>query len=434
MTRSTENDSSETSSYRDWTHDLTRLQEIGKEILDEWRTENPHSPRDFPAVRWLNDNGHSHLRWILREKHDMGTREFFVLITSAGGQEEYIWHIEDVATIGLAKNYLDDRIECRDWRENTMETNRSRINEILRRFREKHGDAAITVHANDPTLKTDLFVTFKEVVKDLREDLSTTESAHKYLRAGHRFFEWLERSGRIQYDPMAGLEAEFRWEFSHDPTPLDAQQVARLWTAAETDEERILVLGYCVWGLRTKELPAVHVDQLHFDRRPPVISFDELDRKNGLGEVTLLYGLDALAAVLDSRTRQSGWNGYLFPSPDNDRAYLCAKQARTKFKNLCDRAGVTIDGDLATPKHGRSFYYNIMADAETDLLEMAANLADEQGAQDPASVRDYYLTPERRDQYRRTFFEQRIKTILPDDAHTDSSEETTLDSTIDDFT
>ena len=277
MTEREDTDPVDTATYRDWAHDLTTLQGIGEDILDDWRTQNPHSPRNYPPVRWLNDNGHSHLRWILREKHDMGTREFFLLMTSAGGQQGYQWHIDNVATIGLAKNYLDDRVECRDWRGNTIDTNRSRINQVLRRFSEEYGDAAVTAHANDPALKTELYNAFKQVVKDLRNDLTSEESAHKYLRAAHRFTEWLERSGRIEYDPLDGLETEFTWEYDTDPTPLDARQVARLWRTAETNEERILIIGYCIWGLRTKELPAVHFDQLHFDRQPPVVSFNERD-------------------------------------------------------------------------------------------------------------------------------------------------------------
>lgn len=432
MTGRTDDNPSDTDEYRDWAHDLKTLQKIGEEILDDWRTQNPHSPRDYPTVRWLNDNGCSHLRWILREKHDMGTREFFILLTSAGGQEEYKWHIDDVATISLAKNYLDDRVECRNWEHSTMTTNRSRINDILRRFNEKYGDSEIIAHANNPSLQTDLYTTFKQIVKDIRGTLSSTESAFKHVRAAHRFFEWLARSGRIEYDPMKNLEDEFRWNWDSEPTPLKDKHVARLWAAAETDEERILVIGYCVWGLRTSELPAIHVNQLHFDQQNPVISFEEEQRKNGQGEVSLLFGLETLATFLDKRARQPSWNGYLLPSPQDDRSFLCANQARTKFKNLCRRAGITIDGDVATPKHGRSFYYNILADAETELLEMAAQIAEEQGAKDPASVRNYYLTPERRDQYRRIFFEYRMRDILPDDAYANSSDRISFDRSLND--
>ena len=433
MTNSPANDPDDTDTYRDWSHSLTALQEIGEEILEEWRNQNPNSPRDYPAVRWLTDNGYSHLRWVLREKHDMGTPEFFVLLTSSGGNSGYEWHIDDVATIGLAKTYLEDQIECRDWADKTKRTARSRINVVLRRFSEKYGDAAVVAHANDPNRQQELYDTFKQVGKDLRKDLSSDESALKYLRATHRFFEWLERSSRIEYDPMEEIESEFNWNIDPDPTPLTDDQVRRLWMAAQTDEERILVIGYCVWGVRTRELPAVHVDQLHLTPSDPVVRFEDEDRKNGCGEVSLLFGLDSLANLVDKRARQSDWNGYLFPSPKDGRSFLCAKQAREKFKHLCRRANVTIEGSVATPKHGRSFYYNIMADAETDILEMAAEIADEQGATDPSSVRDYYLTPERRQRYRRIFFRVRIREVLPEDAYEDSGGGTGYDSKLDDF-
>lgn len=433
MTNSPTDGPNHTDTYRDWSHDLTALQEIGEEILEKWRNQNPNSPRDYPAVRWLTDNGYSHLRWVLREKHDMGTPEFFILLTSSGGESGYTWHIDDVATIGLAKTYLEDQVECRGWADGTKRTARSRINVVLQRFSEKYGDASVVAHANDLDRQQALYDTFKEVVKDLREDLTSDESTRKYLRALHRFLEWLDRSNRIKYDPVEDIEDEFRWDIDPEPTPLTDSQVRRLWITAQTDEERMLVIGYCVWGVRTKELPAVHVDQLRLEPSDPVIHFENADRKNGSGEVSLLFGLSALARLLDNRARQPDWNGYLFPSPTEGREFLCARQAREKFRDLCQRANVTIDGKAATPKYGRSFYYNVLADAEADLLEMAAEIAEEQGSKDPASVRDYYLTPERRRRYRRIFFRRQIREVLPDDAHGDSGESIGFDSSLDDF-
>jgi len=419
--------------YRDWQHDLSALQDIGEDILSKWRAENPNTPRDYPSVRWLSENGYSHLRWILKEKHDMGTPEFFSLLTSSGGDTGYEWHIDDVATIGLAKAYLEDQVDCRGWGERTKRTVRSRINVFLQRFAEHYGDAAIVAHANDPGRRQELYATIKQVVKDLREDLSSDESAHKYLRAAHRFTEWLERSNRIKYDPMTGMEDEFNWNIDPEPTPLTDEQVRRLWTATESPEERVLVIGYCIWGVRTRELPAIHKDQLRLNPVDPVISFREEDRKNGQGEVSLMFGIFALARLLDKRRRRPNWNGYLIPSPKSDRQFLSPKQARLKFKNISRRANVTVDGDLATPKHGRSYYYNVLADAETEILKMAAKIADEQGATDPASVRDYYLTPERRQQFRRIFFRQKVREVLPEDAYLESSDSIAFDSSLDDF-
>ena len=426
-------DSDESEEYRDWSHDLTTLQGIGEEILEEWNDQNPQTPRDYPTARWLTDNGYSHLRWVLSEKHNMGTCEFFILLTSAGGSDEYEWKINDVATIERAKAYLDDRVECRNWAPSTKRTNRSRLNQVFGRFAEEYGDDAIVALANDPSVQPDVYAAFKEVGKALRGDLVSDDSAHHHLRATHRFFEWLGRSGRIAYDPMEEIEAEFRWDWSTDPTPLTGEQVKQLWIAAETNEERMLVIGYCVWGVRTKELPAIHVDQFHLDKHDPTIEFGERERKNGQGEVTLMFGLDALAGLLDKRAQQPNWNRYLYPSKNESREFLSARAVRGRFKSLCRKAGVTLDGEAATPKHGRSFYYNILADAETDLLKAAGKLAEEQGASDPDSVRDHYLTPERRRRYRRIFFRHRIRQILPDDAYTGDSTRTNTDSSLDDF-
>ncbi|MFP9191366.1 tyrosine-type recombinase/integrase [Natrialbaceae archaeon A-CW1-1] len=433
VTSPEDNDSNDPEGYRSWSHDLAALQEIGEELLEQWRTENLHSPRDYPAVRWLTDNGYSHLRWVLREKHDMGTPEFFVLLTSAGGSKKFEWGIDDVATIERANSYLDDRVVCRGWRPSTKRTQRARLNEFLRRFSNEYGDDRILAIANDPELETEVYDSFKEVIKSLRKDLTSDDSTHHYVRAAHRFFEWLDRSGRIAYDPMENIEDEFRWDWHSDSTPLAPEQVRRLWIVAETDEERMLVIGYCIWGVRTKELPAVHIDQINLKVHDSYIDFEEPERKNGQGQVTLIFGLEALANLIDKHAQRPDWNGYLFPSNKKGRSFLSSRTMLRRFRNLCEKAGVTVDGDYGTPKHGRAFYYNILAEAETDLLDTAGKIAEEQGSSDAATVRDFYLTPEQRRRYRHVFFRKRIRQILPDDAYTEYNTRTDFDSSLDDF-
>lgn len=417
----------------DWSHDLGGLQKIGEEILEQWNAEKQGSPRDYPAVRWLSTNGYSHIRWILREKHDMGTPEFFILLTSAGSSDEYEWNIDDVATIERGNAYLEDRVDCRGWSESTLHSQRSRIDQVLRRFSDEYGTAEMLAIANDGELKTEVYEAFKQVVKDLRDELTSDRSAHHYVRATHRFFEWLGRADRIAYDPMEDIEDEFNWDLTSDSTSLEPEQIRQLWICAETDEERMLVIGYCVWGVRTKELPRIHVDQFKLDGEVPYIQFEESDRKNGEGQVSLLFGLDTLTNLLEKRAQQPNWNGYLFPSSKDDRSFLGPSQARARFKALCRKAGVKVDGDTATPKHGRSFYYNILTDAETDLLETAEEIAKEQGAKDAKAVREFYLTPESRRQYRDVFFRERISRILPEDGQTEYSSGTDSERTLDEF-
>jgi len=78
------------------------------------------------------------------------------------------------------------------------------------------------------------------------------------------------------------------------------------------------------------------------------IEFEEPDRKNGQGQVSLMFGLDALANLLDERAQQPNWDGYLFPTDAANRSFLSSRQMRRRFKDLCRKAGVDVDGDVGT--------------------------------------------------------------------------------------
>jgi hypothetical protein len=69
----------------------------------------------------------------------------------------------------------------------------------------------------------------KETVKAVRRDQGTGDSGYQYMRSLHRFFEWLARSDRIEYDPMDGIEEEFRWNLTSDTGCLDEEQLRKLW-------------------------------------------------------------------------------------------------------------------------------------------------------------------------------------------------------------
>lgn len=150
-------DNNDDETYRDWPHDLKVLQEIGLELLEEWKEEKPYTNRDYPTTRWLSNNGYSHLRWILAEKHDMGVDEFFILLTSAGGEDEYEYDIDDVTTINLTEQYLEDRVECRDWAASTRRTFRARMNEFYCRIDEKFETSNIRSIVDDPEDSTKVY-------------------------------------------------------------------------------------------------------------------------------------------------------------------------------------------------------------------------------------------------------------------------------------
>lgn len=401
----------------DWPHDLDHLQNFAERLLKLWREDNPHTPRQYPTAEWLRENGFSQLRWVLRKKHDMTTESFFIMLTSAGDDAQYEWDINNVATINRARAYLDDQAECRNWARETERAHRARINETLRRVARELGSDEFLRLANDPSARPEFYRAFKTVIKNLRQDFTSDDSVQNYLRATYRFFRWLDRNKYLECNPIEDIECEFRWDTSSDSDELTDEQVRSLWLAADTDEERMLVIGYCVWGLRTQELPAVHIEQFRTDRCPPVVVFDEGDRKNGAGEVTLLFGWDAVTRLVISRSHRSDWNGYLYPSENEGCQTLSARQVRRRFKTLSQKAGVTIDGNPATPKHGRAHYYNILTRAETDLMECLAKIAETQGSTDAISLRDHYLSTEEHQRYRRFYFRRHIQNILPEDAY-----------------
>lgn len=420
MRNNNSEDEDDNNSYRDWNHNLTSLQELGEELLSQWEAKNPHSSRHYPPVRWLRENGYSHLRRVLRDDHDMGVEEFFILLTSAGGTEGYEWMINDVATIERLNAFLYEQAEDRRWAGSTKRTYRARLNQVFGRFGVEYGEDNIIGLANDPSVESEVYDAFKRTIRKLREEYTSDDSVHSSMRIAHRFLEWLFRADRIEFDPMEDIEAEFRWDWTSRPTPLIDDQVRKMWDVAKTVEEKMLIIGYCFWGLRTEELAKLHINQINLNGGPegvPKIEFDE--RKNDSGSVTIIFGLGVLDDLIDKRRARSSWSGYLYPDEDNED-HKEPRELCDQFKELANRANLTVEGDTPTPKCGRSFYYNLLNEVEVKMLESAGEIAEEQASEDPKTVLDYYFTEENKREYRRVFFRVKARQILPDNANSGS--------------
>jgi len=121
-------------------------------------------------------------------------------------------------------------------------------------------------------------------------------------------------------NPADGLDDEFDWSNGDDDdtdTPcLATEHVRALYNAADDQENRLLVLALCAWGLRPNEVASLRVRQFVLDistDEVPYITFEE--RKNGPGEVSLLYGKEVLEDRIAMFADHEEWDGYLFPSP-----------------------------------------------------------------------------------------------------------------------
>jgi len=101
------------------------------------------------------------------------------------------------------------------------------------------------------------------------------------------------------------------------------------------------VVGLAGWGLRASEVAALHVSQFHRDvpgDDVPFITFES--RKNGPGEVSLLYGMDVLDSRIDEPAHDETWTGYLFPSSQGETPYVTRDTIRNWFQNLALEAGL----------------------------------------------------------------------------------------------
>jgi len=182
----------------------------------------------------------------------------------------------------------------------------------------------------------------------------------------------VERQGRrcgvATYNPVSNFDKEYGWERSYpENSVLDPRRVRALYEHAGDDEDELLVLALCAWGLRPNEVVALHTSQFVLDGDDPHIAFDE--RKNGPGTVALLYGRETLEDRLIDLGDREDWNGYLFPSTAASDGRIVADTVGNRFKSLAERAGVTVRGQTPTPKMGRRFWYTAYTDAVSTLVE-----------------------------------------------------------------
>jgi len=106
--------------------------------------------------------------------------------------------------------------------------------------------------------------------------------------------------------------------------------------------------------------------------------------------------IDAVAEEADD-----GWIGRVFPSPAAESGYLSASTIRRRFKDLAERAGVTVDGEVPTTKMGRRYWYTAYGGTVRRVAERSADVAEEQGSNLAEVVLDNYLSEEEKRRHRR---------------------------------
>jgi integrase len=172
-----------------------------------------------------------------------------------------------------------------------------------------------------------------------------------------------------------------------------------IYEAADSIDSQLLVLALGAWGLRPNEVASLSLDQFVLtDDEDNRIVFEQ--RKNGPGEVALLFGVDVLnQRIVD--LDGPNWDGYLFPSSRSSTGHIAPQTVNDRFKRLGEAAEVAVEGQTPTAKMGRRFWYTTYNDAVKQMMEGLEGIAADQGSSSTEVVSQNYLSEAEKRRYRR---------------------------------
>ncbi|WP_129113782.1 tyrosine-type recombinase/integrase [Halegenticoccus tardaugens] len=373
---------------------------------------------DKPTYGWLRDHDLRPLLYALREHHDKTFAQFWTEdLGLETNERRYEWATGDERTIEALRSLLASRRERKGLAESSIDTLRYRLNRYVRAYRDENGtDDLLTPVARDSDTPAHEAVDACWAAFDrLHADLDGERTKRRIHLAVSNWYAHLVRRKWATVNPADGLDDEFDWstpaggDEDSDTPCLSGEHVRALYRAADGRVERLLVLALCAWGLRPNEVARLHARQFVLDVSGgdvPYIRFR--GRKNGPGEVSLLYGREELERRLDACG--DDWNGYLFPSPHASRDHISRWTVWNRFGRLAERAGLPdkIDGVSPAPKMGRRFWYDAYSSSLDVVLGSLSEIAAEQGSSSAEVVLQNYLSDSRARQLRRKYMRERL--------------------------
>ncbi|WP_049894572.1 tyrosine-type recombinase/integrase, partial [Halogranum rubrum] len=362
------------------------------------------STSERPTHQWFRDHDARAYLAALRRQHDRSFGEFWTEDLGLGDDEGYTWATTDEQTIDALERFLDRRQSRYSLATSSVETLRTRLNLYVRAYREANGtDDLLTPIQRDGDAPAYEAVDACYAAFDwLNEDADRAYSSQTLQRVRRIVDAWYQHLvGRrvAAMNPASGLYNEFKWELEESSTPaLSADHIRKLMQVTTTPREQLLVVALAGWGLRASEVAALHVSQFNRDVADddvPYIAFE--NRKNGPGEVSVLFGLDVLDARIDELAGDETWTGYVFPSPQGGTPHVTRDTIRNWFQTLAAEAGLPehIDGERPSPQLCRRFWYDTYTAVLEGVLEGVEEIAAEQGSSDPQVVMQNYLSDSR---------------------------------------
>jgi len=388
-------------------------------VAPRLRADDIDPETERPTYVWLREQGLRPFLYALRERHDLTFTQFWEehlgLDTQHSTDE---WSTTHARTVEALESFLTSRRDRKGLADSSIRTLRYRLDRYVRAYvRENEDDDLVGPIARDSDGPAYEAVDACWAAFDrLHGDLDGGQTKRRIHLAVSNWYAHLVRRKWAAINPAEGLEEEFDWSSSADAdetdTPcLDPEHVQSLYDAADDREGRLLVLALCAWGLRPNEVARLHVSQFSLDvpeDQVPGIEFDE--RKNGPGEVSMLYGRDVLEAHLAATADVASWNGYLFPSPQASRDHISRWTVWKRFQRLADSAGLPdeIDGASTAPKMGRRFWYDAYSSSLDVVLGSLDEIATEQGSASADVVLQNYLSDSRARKLRREYMREQL--------------------------
>ncbi|WP_276302370.1 tyrosine-type recombinase/integrase [Halorussus lipolyticus] len=365
-----------------------------------------------PSHQWFRDEDLRSFLAALRRHHDRSFGDFWREDLGLGdGEGGYDWATDHADTREALKRFLDRRRTRHSLRESTVETKRRRLNLYVRAYCEANGtDDLLSPVASDSETPVHEAVHACYAAFDWLNDRDYSARTKTRVRSVvDGWYQHLVGRRLAAVNPATGLYDEFKWQVEEsDPSPLSHEHVRRLAVTADSPRERLLVVALAGWGLRANEVASLHASQIVRDVGPdeaPYVTFEE--RKNGPGEVNLVYGLDALDARIADLAdgNPDDWSGYLFPSKQGETRHVARETIWSRFRDLAERAGLPeeIDGERPSPQLCRRYWYDTYTSVLEGVLDELEDIAAEQGSDDPRVVMSNYLSDERARRVRREF-------------------------------
>ncbi|WP_135855048.1 tyrosine-type recombinase/integrase [Halorussus salinus] len=363
--------------------------------------------QETPTYRWLKTNFSGFVE-RLRRDHALSPGEFYdtVGLPPNPTESDNNWHISHEPTVRGLEDYLEELERDRGRAETTVGPRRSRLKTYVTTYQKVNETGDLLSPLLDENAKPDEIARVRDTFRVLDEELGTLASKKKYVSAVKNWYTFLEEMGRGLYNPAENLLNRFGWDEDprYDHPALSRDELDRLLAAGD-DDERFLLLALAGWGLRPREACELHVDQLVLDPADedvPYIEFEAGQRKNARrtrNTVELLVGVDAIEDRINALGEHDDWTGYLFPGQSIEHP-ISTETARRWFRDLGERADVTIADSYPLPKMGRRTWYRLYRQQRPTIEAGTAAVAASQGSRDASVSERNYLDERTRRQAR----------------------------------